>query len=779
MPVVFVFFEKQIFKSNSTGGKMKSICLVKSILILSGILALWNLAASSVTKESGIVFENGSVRLEKNGTKAWKEDFSGKAHCMEFAMNYYNRMKCAVKTSDGKNALYVTSKMFKDQAWGLRTPLIPVKAGDDFAFSFEVAGTVSMLKGAGRKNYSNRYFFFDKDKKGVADDTYFYYESQSPIFLAHTITGKVPEDAAFMVIQFGGAPRMKTTDFLAYRSLNLTLAGKNASYVKKGSFLSRPILITGNTLLSMKGKVPANCAVSFEIQTAKDRKGSNFKWGEWKKYTNNTKVGNAGEYLRYRAILTGNGKNTPILDEVIAGDFKDSSWNVKTDQLPPSVTRITSSPVADGKLEVRFLISDETMPDFATIKCALNKKDITKKLTRNGYVLTYKPDTPLKGGRNDFHFTIQDIYGNKHDIRECVFIGKPFTGNKVTYRKDGLMLVNGEEFFPIGFYSSKAFAVKDNADPLMKQLADNGVNFLQSYLGAKAIPPFLAAAEKYNIKTCIRYWLYQYSTHKTVIGLFIADDSNRFTPSAIRSLSNETKAVAPGLFGTHTVWPLQSYNSLYYPRVQSADVFMPQLYPISDKWASIRNGPQRVITDMQTCIRDRAAQGRPQQSVIPLLQTFKSLPQWTRGPTKDELRLMTYLTIIHGANGVVYFSHGGAKALGEDYLKMVLTITKELKDLYPVLLAEKKEKKPSVKILSGAELDRDKNFSINVLVKKVGKYKYIIAANSAKEEVKAEFANMGKGTAEVMFEKRNVAFDGSLQDTFAPYAVHIYKIAEK
>ena len=38
---------------------------------------------------------------------------------------------------------------------------------------------------------------------------------------------------------------------------------------------------------------------------------------------------------------------------------------------------------------------------------------------------------------------------------------------------------------------------------------------------------------------------------------------------------------------------------------------------------------------------------------------------------------------------------------------------------------------------------------------------------------------MGKGKAEVLFEKRNVAFDGSLQDTFAPYAVHIYKIAEK
>ena len=505
-------------------------------------------------------------------------------------------------------------------------------------------------------------------------------------------------------------------------------------------------------------------------------KGRAGKWSSWKKYTGGGIV-SAESFVRYKAILTGSGKNSPILTEVSIGSTKDSCWDPAPDQAPPQIKRISPSPTQNAKGKVVFLLSDDSAPDFSKVKCIFNKKDITGKLKRRGYTYTYTPEQPLKKGLNSFKFSLEDIYGNKHTLSDCVFVGSAFAGNKVTFRKDGLMRINGKEFFPIGFFSSKYFMDTKKTDATLAKFAAGGINFMQSYMGrGEGIKVFLDSAEKHAIKVCMRYWLYEHRNHKAAIGYFIADDSNRFTPASLQSMYNGSKSAAPGLFGAHTVWPLQSYTSLYRSRVRSTDTFIPQLYPISDKWASIRNGPQRIITDIKTCLRDRVEMGRPDQPVLPLLQTFSDKNIWTRYPTKDELRLMSYLAVIHGGNGVLYFSMESAMKGSNNYLDMVLAITRELKELYPVLLVEKREKTPAVKILSGPEYDSDKNPAINIMVKKMGAYTYIFAANSAKKEVKGSFMNMGKGSAEVLFEKRSIKCNGTLTDTFAPYAVHIYRI---
>ena len=416
--------------------------------------------------------------------------------------------------------------------------------------------------------------------------------------------------------------------------------------------------------------------------------------------------------------------------------------------------------------------------NYATLRCFLNKKEITSRLKRKGNILTYIPEKPLHNPAGKvknlhcFTFRMEDLAGNKAEMNEFCFVGPAPTGNKVTTRKDGMLLINGKAFFPLGFFSGKPD--KDQM-PILKA---HGVNFLQSFDGTQIAPALVKLAEQYDIKLCIRYWLTQHSNSKAVIGYYTADDSRRFSDYVLRGTYNQVRAIAPNILRGHSEMPFQSYSSYYAPKIWTSDFFMAQLYPISNKRTIIRCGAQRIITDMKTMVRDRKNSVNPSHCILAGPQAYADKKIWTRYPTKEETKLMAYLSVIHGANGVVYYSYTSArKSPGEYVYKAALETLKELSVLSPVLLTGETVFLPHPVVEKGPALDPDKNESINILTRILGKELYILAANSAGKPITVRFRGM-KGTKAILpFEKRSVNIsNGIMKDTFGGHAVHVYKI---
>ena len=171
----------------------------------------------------------------------------------------------------------------------------------------------------------------------------------------------------------------------------------------------------------------------------------------------------------------------------------------------------------------------------------------------------------------------------------------------------------------------------------------------------------------------------------------------------------------------------------------------------------------------------KAGGGRVPVWVVP--QAFALDGPWAE-PTCEELRCQAYLSIAHGATGLVWYawfttetwSHnakGRNQWLIEDtpLWPYFTKLNAEINQLAPVVL-EGDAKGP-------AQADSE---GIHSGVWVADGVTYVIAVNPRAQAQKARFSGLPGKTAEVLFEGRSVALEqGALSDAFAPLAVHIYR----
>jgi hypothetical protein len=136
------------------------------------------------------------------------------------------------------------------------------------------------------------------------------------------------------------------------------------------------------------------------------------------------------------------------------------------------------------------------------------------------------------------------------------------------------------------------------------------------------------------------------------------------------------------------------------------------------------------------------------------------------------------MSLIHGAAGVQYFCHRMEPLNETDCLDDAETaaeltrINRELAELAPVLNAQSYALEP-----------RSSNAAVPVraVLKSRGAERYVFAAGMADGATSATFdlAGLGRGArVEVLGEDRDVVADeGAFEDDFAPYDVHLYRIA--
>lgn len=148
--------------------------------------------------------------------------------------------------------------------------------------------------------------------------------------------------------------------------------------------------------------------------------------------------------------------------------------------------------------------------------------------------------------------------------------------------------------------------------------------------------------------------------------------------------------------------------------------------------------------------------------------------EWETGrpPTFDEVRAMTYLAIVHGAQGLLYWSLYNLEYLPdrEERWRAAMAVAEEVRALEAVVLAP------------GGERITTKDARIRLLRKSVDGTVTVIAVNASKEPVRfqLDFGQAVDNTVEVVFERRKIALaDGAATDFFPPLGRHVYRVKLK
>lgn len=204
----------------------------------------------------------------------------------------------------------------------------------------------------------------------------------------------------------------------------------------------------------------------------------------------------------------------------------------------------------------------------------------------------------------------------------------------------------------------------------------------------------------------------------------------------------------------NTVAELVPYNL-------GADITGCDIYPIP-----AGNGHSDLPNQTISCVGDYVdkmfASAKPGQPVWMFLQAYHRGPKNVM-PTFHESRFMAYNAILHGAQGVLYYGLRHLQWPNEMWPQLE-KVGNELKTLNPVLVAP----------WSGEIDPAAKKEGLEIRHKRVDGQDYLFVANTTGTRVEWNW-EVDLSQLHVLFENRTITKnEGGFQDTFEPYAVHIY-----
>jgi hypothetical protein len=213
-----------------------------------------------------------------------------------------------------------------------------------------------------------------------------------------------------------------------------------------------------------------------------------------------------------------------------------------------------------------------------------------------------------------------------------------------------------------------------------------------------------------------------------------------------------------------------------YPEyVQGGDILSFNIYPVNHDRPEI-SGNLWIVAEGVKRLRQWAGESKPVWNCI---ETTR-IETIGRKPTPAEVRAQVWMSLIHGARGLIYFVHQFTPTFVEaglladaEMLAAVTTINREITELAPVLNS------PAVTNVVRVRA-RNSAAPIATLTKQHGQFTYVFAVAMRPLSTEVEFAGAifrNVTTVEVIGESRtrHIA-QGMFTDTFAPYEVHLYRI---
>ena len=392
---------------------------------------------------------------------------------------------------------------------------------------------------------------------------------------------------------------------------------------------------------------------------------------------------------------------------------------------------------------------------------------------------------------NVHHLQVEgkDYSGRRFHDSRMILYDKEATENVVTMRDDGFVLVDGKPFFPIGLYAVwKREFNGNNIDKAFKDLKAAGFNFAHTYNASRNadFAEFLNTADKYGFKLWITPGsdminnIIRERHHPSILAWYIGDDTHTyFSPEDVRRNHDICHSLDNAHLTTQADGTGPRGASHYEAFIESTDSFMPEIYPVREDKPDAKEVPT-VIRDMKTIFDDLSRNGSPVKTIWAIIQHFDGWG-WKRFPSFDELRAMSYLSIIHGAHGITWYTYGGYNqnhgvTSTPEHWREITTVAGELSSIHDQLCSRHAKEQPAVTILEGPKTDGLDYPSVTCLLKDNDGPKILLACNSSTGDVKAAIDVKGFKTAKVLFENRTLDCANGLKDDFKPFAVHVYEL---
>ncbi len=263
---------------------------------------------------------------------------------------------------------------------------------------------------------------------------------------------------------------------------------------------------------------------------------------------------------------------------------------------------------------------------------------------------------PVEGLAEGPHVVRAELRGREGllDAVEAPFTlhGAPTVG----VRRDGTLVRGGRPWFPFGWYHvSWGYTAEERLDCL-REIAAAGFNAIHA--GVREVDEwqdFLDEADRLGVGVITEFGadpaavIERYRDHPAVLAWNPGDepDGQGITPEEMTARAHRFKDLDP----MHPTYMTACVPSAYARYAGVADILAPDPYPITREGAATLP----VYDNLTAAAREAAHNGR---TVIAVLQCFgyETLGPW-RVPTFAECRAMTYLALLAGAKGIIYYTY--------------------------------------------------------------------------------------------------------------------------
>ena len=769
---------------------------------------------TAVSAHEGVDEFQGEVVLDRSGRIAFEAEFAEGLPGWELR-NYGNRLKLGVEELFGERAFSVTlAGKEGDTLFEAAGRRFPVEAGRGFKVSVRARGSFQMEHAAGQKDRGGTAVeFFDRDGRMLASRFRFGFKTSPDEWIDSERHGTVPEGAVAARLVLGADdPNLKAGEQLLVSRAAVALKTLDSQCLPKGSFESVPFQPGADPLFSRSQSIKGESSVKFEFATASDASGVPGEWSAWRDVAGGSTIGLPHDgWLKYRVTLFSDGSSSPHVRMVKVGNACHSRWNFGP--VPkPRVEMLTPSPVMELSRPVYFRIAGPVAINHRKTRCLLltsftdSKKtiDVTDRLSRHDGAYCLAPDGG--GWKKDqvlkFKVVAEDILGNVAEETRVVYFAPEAKGPRITLRGDGFTLVDGRPFFPIGIFSVRKAKQNGNSfDNAFRSLKDAGFNMAHTYMWKREDPDFkefLDASKRHGIWLLLNPARQELNLpaerdRPNVLAWYLADDTSRhWTPDSLRMRSGFCAAMDGGRHLSAQADSLgNGVKSRYFDFIPCTDVFLPEIYTVCVK-GTVGNEVLFVGSQMRTIFRELAAAGSPVKSIWALLQHFSGWGGWERFPTRAEQRAMTYLAIVKGAHGVVWYTYIGSgespKGMGAanspETWEDLASVTRELASIQDDLAAPNVPEQPKVEIVDGDKADGFGDTSVSMLLKDCPGERLLLAVNTSLKPVKARITVRELRQAFEVFEKRAVdavetavgTGQFAFTDEFEPNGVHVYRM---
>lgn len=778
------------------------------LFILSFSIALY---AGFISSPENVKLDNNCiVPLEKTGKILFFHRFQEKNSDWRSYNSYQDKIAYSFETMDGEPALVLRNKEKSggDTAWKMTSRTIQLHGGEK-QLLFEInckANSGLMQAQVGKGQWKSAILWYGKGSK-LVKETPLRFTGNPACFTTSQMRVDVPDGAISFVLLVGAdAPDIRNECYEAYRFVRLSDVTGEPDFTGSGSFFSAPFVKTrGN--ISWTGVFSEDTVVGLQLSFAPDANGIPGKWsafvgpdGKESSYYRNGDILSSlpadAQWMCYKLQIQ-NGPHAYCVKSVTVGDFKDGNWGTPCDAQPPIVVNLTE--ISDNpKKEIKIRIIDESPIDWQNVQISLDGQDVSSQFSRQGDCMILQPDTPFENRMHTIAVRVSDTEGNMTTTKRYFSLVPKPQKNLVSLRDDGITLIDGQPFFPIGIMACNRKPWNQNSyDIACRDIKAAGFNLTHTYRFERNdvfYQEFLPAVEKHGLKIFISgpkganskdtpafLKTVQKELHNSsILSWYVADDTAGFnTNDQIAELTDQLRFTDPSRITS------QADAATGFPGFANmTHVFMPEIYPVLSEDDEKNFAVARVISDMEYSKSLIRREGNPNTAVWALLQYFKGWKRWMRYPTPVELRAMTFAAVVSGAQGLVWYTYApgdhennfGAAASPENWAIMT-EIAQEINLLAPVLCERTPDKQPEIEILSGPQKDDLGHSSIHGLLKiHNGKYYYLVV-NSARSTVKASFSIPGVSSGIEEKTQRKISMTkGKFSDDFAPYAVHVYEL---